>query len=347
MSGGVRKLVPRPMRRLAAQLVAEAVGAGVRSRVRRLVRSDNLVIAGPWLGEVGFELLYWIPFLRWVVETEGLDPKRIIVVSRGGPKSWYRGLGTRYLDVFDYLNPDDFRRRNEVRRRELGEQKQLRLTILEREIIERIRRDLDDREIEVLHPSQMYQVMQPYWWHHTTASWVERHTRYALLAGLSEAPQLKLPESYVAVKFYFNDCFTATPANRTFITSTLRTLTEHNSVVSLSTGLELDDHGESDLSAMSHVLTGEQAMTPRNNLALQTEVVARANVFIGTYGGFAYLAPFLGVPTTAVWSDQRGFNVRHLELIQRALGHVNGAPLDVTEANQGMVSIPRPARVIG
>ena len=27
-------------------------------------RSEPILV-GPWLGEVGFELLYWIPFLRW------------------------------------------------------------------------------------------------------------------------------------------------------------------------------------------------------------------------------------------------------------------------------------------
>ena len=25
------------------------------------------IVAGPWLSEVGFEVLYWIPFLRWWV----------------------------------------------------------------------------------------------------------------------------------------------------------------------------------------------------------------------------------------------------------------------------------------
>ena len=32
---------------------------------RGLVAQRETIVAGPWLGEVGFELLYWVPFLRW------------------------------------------------------------------------------------------------------------------------------------------------------------------------------------------------------------------------------------------------------------------------------------------
>jgi hypothetical protein len=55
----------------------------------RIARSRLPVIVGPWTGEVGFELLYWIPFLQWVRETFPIDPARMIVISRGGVASWY------------------------------------------------------------------------------------------------------------------------------------------------------------------------------------------------------------------------------------------------------------------
>ena len=42
------------------------------------------IVAGPWLGEVGFELLYWVPFLRWFAERFAVAPERLLVVSRGG-----------------------------------------------------------------------------------------------------------------------------------------------------------------------------------------------------------------------------------------------------------------------
>jgi hypothetical protein len=59
------------------------------------------VLIGPWTGEVGFELLYWAPFVRWAVDKFRIDPARVTLLSRGGTASWYGIEGARYLDVFE------------------------------------------------------------------------------------------------------------------------------------------------------------------------------------------------------------------------------------------------------
>ena len=41
------------------------------------------IVVGPWFGEVGFELLYWIPYVTYLKELYGWDPKKICVISRG------------------------------------------------------------------------------------------------------------------------------------------------------------------------------------------------------------------------------------------------------------------------
>ena len=38
---------------------------------------------------------------------------------------------------------------------------------------------------------------------------------------------------------------------------------------------------------------------------MQTAVIAGARAFVGTYGGYAYLAPFCNVPAIAFYSDAR------------------------------------------
>jgi len=338
MTGTAHKFVPRPVRRLVARSYAEVVALEVRAILRRLVRSGRPVLAGPWFGEVGFELLYWVPFLRWVVEDMGLNPARVTILSRGGPESWYRGIGTRYLDLFDQIEPREFRRRNERRRRELGQQKQIRPTSFDKEVVGWFRREFGESEFDVLHPSLMYRLMQPYWWRHVPDAWVHRHMRFAPLksslpiAGNAECGLL-LPSSYVAVKFYFNDCFRSTPENRAFVASTIRALADTGPVVSLSKGVRVDDHGDgtSVVSSSSHVL--EVPLTARNNLAVQTAVVSGARAFVGTYGGFSYLAPFAGVSATAVWSERHKFDHRHLDLVQEALSLIDDARLRITSVD--------------
>ena len=59
-------------------------------RIEQMLRHDRPVIVGPWTGEVGFELIYWIPFVRWVVtHVRDCRASALVVVSRGGTAPWY------------------------------------------------------------------------------------------------------------------------------------------------------------------------------------------------------------------------------------------------------------------
>ena len=91
-----------------------------------LARGRHPIIAGPWLSEVGFEVLYWIPFLRWFEDRYRVDRERVIAVSRGGASSWYADVAGAYVDIFDHLDPETFAQRNAERRDvdESGGQKQ-------------------------------------------------------------------------------------------------------------------------------------------------------------------------------------------------------------------------------
>ena len=59
-------------------------------------------------------------------------------------------------------------------------------------------------------------------------------------------------------------------------------------------------------------------------------MIGRARAFVGTYGGYSYLAPFCGVPSLAFHSA-RTFKAHHLHLAQRVFERLGGAtvvPLD-------------------
>ena len=135
---------------------------------------------------------------------------------------------------------------------------------------------------------------------------------------------------YVAVKFYFSDSFPATDANRAFVRRVLGSLAARGRVVSLTTGLHLDDHGGAG-SEPPGVEPLPAGVEPRINLALQSAIVANASAFVGTYGGFSYLAPFYGVPTTAYYDAER-FSRKHLAMAQTAFAALgNERLLDVRD----------------
>jgi hypothetical protein len=327
-----RRLVPAPVRRAASRLLSERRASTIERELALLARGSGPILVGPWLGEVGFELLYWLPFLRWFTERFDVPARRLVAVSRGGgAEAWYGSLASIRYDALSFISPSDFRNRNLDRIGTLGEQKQMASTCLDDEIV-RFVRDADGRDLTVLHPATMYSLYGPYWWGHQPVSWLRRYARFERL----QPPPipLDLPETYTAVKFYFNDCFKDTPANRVFVERTVRSLAERGPVISLSTGVAVDDHGpcDPDVTAMRHI---QHLLTPENNLLVQSTIVARAQRFVGTYGGFSYLAPLCGVPAASFYSEPRSFSVRHLDLVRDVLEDDGRQDLLTVEAVSG------------
>jgi hypothetical protein len=315
----MRRLVPPPLRRAAARLVGERRAHDVERELAAIARTDAPILVGPWLGEVGFELLYWVPFVRWAADRYGLSPDRLIVVSRGGAATWYGPLARRSIDALALMPVEQFRAKNDERNSRFGEQKQVARSPLDDEIIARVAGD-ERRELAVLHPSLMYRLFAPYWWGHQTLDWVRRRARHERLRP--PAITLDLPAEYTAVKFYFNDCFRNTPQNRAFVERTIRDLERAGPVISLSTGVAVDDHDAYE-PASARSIRG--LMRAETNLLVQSAVVAGARRFVGTYGGFAYLAPFYGVPADSYFSEPGSFSVRHLALAHEALAMVPGS----------------------
>ena len=326
----LRHLLPPSVRRAGAHLVAARRASNVEHQLAALVADPRPILVGPWLGEVGFELLYWIPFLRWFARRFSVPADRLIAVTRGGAAAWYAPFASRSYDVLAFMSQDEFRRRNAERAGRLGEQKQIASTSVDAGIVAHVRAR-EGADVATLHPSLMYRLFAPYWWGHKSTSWVRHYAEFPRM----QPPRIAepLPEKYTAVKFYFNDCFGDTPANRAFVQRTIADLAERGSVISLSTGVHVDEHSpcEPDVAAMRgirHLLTAE------TNLLVQSAIVGGAERFVGTYGGFAYLAPLCGVPSVAYYTDPGGFSVRHLELIRDVL-HADDHPewLDVRDAH--------------
>jgi len=320
--------------------MAGRVSARLQRELETLAASPAPIIAGPWLGEVGFELLYWVPFLAWCAERFDLPPERWIVISRGGTSSWYRGFASRYADVFDQVTPEVFREQHDARIRDLGEQKQTKMTAFEEGLVAGAAARYGVSAWSVLHPSRMYEVLNPFWWGHLGTSWVRRHTRHTRLAAPSRVGVPAMPGPYVAAKFYFNECFPATDANRAFATGVLRRLARQGPVIALSTGLAIDDHA-AHVMAEAGVRHLPEGLEPSRNLYVQDALVAGARAFVGTYGGFSYLAPFHHVPSYAFYSNPGGFSARHLALAHEAIA-ATGAPgiLHVSDASARSPQLP-------
>jgi hypothetical protein len=308
----------------------------VRALVTAIGRISEPIIAGPWVSETGFELLYWIPFLNWARAYGNIDADRLVVISRGGPASWYRHITNRYVDIFDYCTPDEFRAMNDARQQQHGGRlKHLEMSTWDREIERRVAGDLALGKTHRLHPSTMYRLFNAYWRQLAPVTLIDAFTAHGPLPK-ADRPDVRaaLPARYVAAKFYANGALPDTVENRRFITETLRSLTETTDVVLLDTGVRFDDHADLPSEVRGRVHRIADLMRPQDNLEVQSAVIAGADAFVGTYGGFSYLAPLLGVPTVAFYSHPTGFRFDHLDVARRVFSALQlGAfvPLDLRE----------------
>jgi hypothetical protein len=301
-----------------------------RELVTVLGRSGRPIILGPWLSETGFELLYWIPFLAWAKAYGNFNPERLLVISRGGAAPWYRHITPHYEEIFSFFTPNEFRAANERRIVEQqGRQKHVEVTSFDREILARVQAKRGLGGAELLHPSQMYQLFDHFWLQRTPVTLIEAFSVFTPLPAPPPSGILaQLPEHYVAAKFYGNVALPGTPENRQFVTTYLADLASRVDVVLLNTTERFDDHDDFPPSLRGRLHSIDHLMTPENNLAVQTEVIRGARGFVGTYGGFSYLAPLCGTNTLAFYSHASGFRFDHLEVAKRvfsALGARSGA----------------------
>jgi hypothetical protein len=306
-----------PAKKLAGWNLPEA--EETRELVTSLGRSGRPILIGPWLSEAGFELLYWIPFLTWAKTYGNLDPSQLVVISRGGAASWYLDITTNYEDVLSFYSADEFRSRNEARIVEQrGRLKHVEISSFDREIIAKVTDKRGLSGVRLLHPSTMYRLFDHFWFQRVPITLVEAFTSFGSLPQVDLGDlRPHLPSRYVAAKFYGNTALPDTPDNHVFVASYLEELTRHTDVVLLNTGQRFDDHDDIAKASRGRIHTIDHLMTPATNLDVQTRIIAAAEAYVGTYGGFSYVAPLSGTHALTFYSHITGFRFDHLELAKR------------------------------
>ncbi len=306
-----------PAKKLAGWNLPEA--EETRELMTALGRSGRPILIGPWLSEAGFELLYWIPFLAWAKAYGNLDPSQLVVISRGGASSWYRDVTTNYEDVLSFYTPEEFRARNDARILEQrGRLKHVEISSFDREIIAKVTEKRGLSGVRLLHPSTMYRLFDHFWFQRVPVTLIEAFTSFGALPPVDLGDlRNRLPQRYVAAKFYGNTALPDTPENHGFVASYLEELTRHTDVVLLNTGQRFDDHEDMARVDRSRIHTIDQLMTPATNLDVQTRIIAGADAYVGTYGGFSYVAPLVGTHALTFYSHITGFRFDHLEVAKR------------------------------
>jgi hypothetical protein len=294
----LRAPAPRTLRRRRAL----ARNRAADRTLHRLAESTRPIVAGPWVGDVGLELLYWIPLLQWLTHDAGVDPSRIIAVSRAGADPWYADVSGRYIDLLDHYG-----------QRKLYQWRKQRAPH-DRRAFELARKTAGESDAHWLHPSIVNRLFEPRWRWNAGAGLTREHTLHRPLAERVPPPGA-VEQPYVAVAAHFTESFPSTNENWAFLERLIGELAARTTVALLWEPGEIEDY-EPFVPAEGtpgHVLPAPPA---RQNLWAQTEIVRHAEVFLSPYGGLSFLGPYVETPTVAFYS-KAGFPVVHLDEIER------------------------------
>jgi hypothetical protein len=305
--------------------------ARVLAAVERELRREQPLIVGPWIGEVGHEILYWIPFVRWALTTFKVPEERVVIVSRGGTAAWYSGIGrSRYVDAFDLMSPSELtvlgngaKPKQDAFSDAAGD-----------ELLRRAQSSCRLGDVARLLPHWMYRLNRYYWGGHAAIDFVEQHSVWARF----EPPWMErltaaLPSRYVAVRFYFSRSLPDSDANRRFAQTMIDRLAAVLPVVTLNHSFPVDDHHDYQPTGGT-VTSVAGTMSLADNLAVQTAVFGRAAAFVGTYGGLSMVPPMCGVPSFA-FDSVRFTKQAHDQAIRRMIEQASGAPLRIADVMDG------------
>lgn len=265
------------------------------------------------MGEVGYEALYWLPFLDALRARLQIDPARVIPISRGGAAIWYNV--PRGLELYAMRPPQQVRVQNWIQFQQTGWMKQQRVSDFDRGIYQDAAATLGLKKYLTLHPAWMYQTLTPGWNGERGPAWLQQRVRFQSIPA-PVVNGLTLPDRFVAVRFYFRPTFPASPQAASFAKATIAHIAKHTHVIILNSGLHVDDHFDylpkdrENVTVLSEVVP----LTAENNLAVQSAVLGKATGFVGTYGGMCQLALRMGVPSVSFYNEWHSTAIAHRHL---------------------------------
>ncbi len=264
------------------------------------------VVFGPFLGEVGIELLYWAPTVNFIT---AFMPRFIHceIMSRGGMHDWYvPRTNSHYREIYSLRTIDEIEAERVRRVAEFGLMKQVRLSEFEKNLIAD---SFGRRRVFLVHPSLILFLYRRYWQGKVGLEKVLPSLTYAK-PTLSDLP-FDLPQSFTAVRFYERDSFRL-PLNEVEFENQLGWALEGR-LVSVDTGVRYDDHVPLEV-GKSSILYPLHGWPADKNLHFQSQAVLRASKLVVTHGGIAYIGVLAGVDTVALETGPTCFPYFHTAL---------------------------------
>lgn len=286
----------------------------VAGLVAALNADKRPILIGSWRSELGFEAVYWLPFLTWLAKrVKGFD-QRASVVTRGGLEPLYAHVAHQGYDLYALRTVTEVRRETLRQQADTGLLKQTQTTPFDDGVLDDAADALGvQRPFHVVHPAWMYWALEPFWAEDAGLKYLMSMADYSQPIAKPDVPADTLPPKFVAVKFYARHTFPYPhPEIGEWVQQAVATIAAQAPVVLLASSPDYDDHMDVALAGPNIIALNPGP--PEVNLYQQAQVLGKASAFVGTYGGVAQLALRMGIPSLSVYARWSGTSHAHYAL---------------------------------
>ena len=301
-------------------------GFVVIDRLRReyIRRSTRPIVVGPWRSEVGFEVLYHLPYLGWLLK--GIAQKRVYVITRGGAGIWYPVNQAKVLDLYKIRPLEEVRRQTNLDIVRHQMMKHTRISAWDRDVIKQACGIWGIEHPILVHPSETYRRFGDWFASKATAVDTLSRMHFAPIKKPEHPPE-GLPKKYYVSHFYSRATLKASPEVRRFISDTLVGLSERAPVIQLLSPHHVDDHIDIPIKHDKVLVATKdgQHPSPAETLSHNSALIAGSAGFVGTYGGMAQVALRYGIPSLSFYETLEGTSPQHLVLSQM-IGYSTNTP---------------------
>lgn len=285
---------------------------------RYLSWSRRPILVGPFRSEVGFEVLYWIPFLHAFRTHYQIPKERLIAIGRGGSAAWYDMAGQ--ADLYEHVPVETARVWSVQASQQTGSMKQHQVEPWERHVCGLTASSLGFTRYHRLSPSWMYRLLQGYWGGTRGLRWLNERVLFPVRLPAPEIEpglRAKLPQEFMVARWYCRPTWPYKDDLILWMRKTTERLAKQMPVI-LIDSFHADDHADINFGPLPNVVRLSELtdLDPLTNLAVQSSVIAKAKAYVGTYGGMSQAAMRWGVPTLALYQDFANTAPEHLHLTQ-------------------------------
>jgi hypothetical protein len=308
---------------------ASVKALAVTQYLKHLARTGDPIVIGPYRSEVGFEVLYWMPFVTWALKYAGIPADRCVALSRGGMGAFYPTKEN--ADLYAAMGVDAVRLENtqDLNIRKL--QKQTTVTQWDRDVVKALgaERFGKSQRVRMFHPSWMYWLLEEYWDERQTVQFAAPFLQFEPLPAPVMPQGLTLPEKFIAVRMYERSTLPLNHETRALLNDLVHRLADLQPVVLLRNRHHVDEHVDYPIAAHPRVQVLPDADAAQN-LIVQAAVLSQCSAFVGTYGGVAQWALRYRKPSLSLYTQFGGTALAHWGLSQLLAARL-GVPFQVMD----------------